>query len=226
MIIERLISYISDDIKALNYGEVYGGVARTQRVKEFEDAKLGVTIYKKFPISCAISGDVEPNKTVQRFRDLIPNDGKKSILYWEVLQGMKDVGGFAPNTKNAPNEQVRVMRGRARLVGWLNLKRLGVSNCNSAADAIFPLLPIVTQQKAYPAIPLQNTKVRYRLDNIVPRDISIFSKYTYDPLEYTFTYPFDYFAMDISIELILPLGCVPQFPISNEITCVDYTVVS
>ncbi len=226
MIIERLLSFIAAEIQALNYVEVYGGVVRTHRQKEFEDSDLNVSVYKKFPISCGAVGDVPTGQRVQRFRDLIPNDVYKSMLYWEIKKGMQDTGGFAPTTRTGTNEQVRVLKGSARLVGWLNLKKLGVTACNSAADAIFPLLPILNQTIKYPIIPIENAQVRFRLIGEAVRDVAIFSKYTYDPSQYTFFYPYDYFALDVSIELIQPLGCVPDFPISTEIECNDFTVIA
>jgi hypothetical protein len=226
MIIERFIGYIAQQIKDLNFVEVYGGVTRLHQEKTIENQELGITVYKKFPISCAVEGDVAPGKRVQRFRDLIPSDQYKSMLYWEILQGMQDRGGFAANRRTAPNESQRVMQGRARLVGWLNSQALGQTVCNSAADAIFALLPIFKQTLQYPIIPIENAQVEFRVIGEVIRDFSIFSKYTYEPMQHTFFYPFDFFAIDVQIEAIIPLGCIPDFPIANPLPCVDYTVVS
>lgn len=226
MIIERILSYFADEIKALNFVEVYGGVARLHREKVVIDPKLNLEQFKFMPISCAIDGDVAPGKRVQRFRELSPNDKYKSILYWEVSQPFTDQGGFRSDRRSAANEKQRVMKGRARLIGWLNLQKLGVTACNSAADAIFALLPVLHRRLQYPTIPIENAEVEIKVISEVAREFSIFSKYSYSPMQYTFFYPFDYFAIDVEVSAILPLGCIPDFPIANPIDCVDFTVVS
>jgi hypothetical protein len=226
MILEKLIDLISPQLTALPWVEVYGGMTRIQETVEWVDDATGAQKIKRIPISCAVSGDVQSGKSAQRFRDLIPDGSRKSMLYWEPIQGMTDAGGFRAGASDSQNEGVRLMKGKARIVGWLNSKLLGKTDCNVAADAMMSLLPIFRQDIEYPVATVENSRVRFRVDKEVIRDIkTIFGKYDYQDVQNSFLYPFDYFAMDIKIEYILPLACIPPFELETPIQCIDYTVV-
>ena len=216
MIFEKIIKLISSKITALDWVEVYGGTARMHREKvssgDFGD------IYKKYPISCEISGDVPTGCVVGKFRSLVPNSRYKSLLYWELISSLSDSGAFKGT------ESTRVLKGTARLIGFINQSKFGSTDCNVVADAQLALWKVLNDILKYPDFPIENGQLCIRVKGEVPRE-ELFSKYDYQPIEHTFFYPFDVFGLDVNFELILPLGCIPEFTFEPEI-CVDFNTVS
>lgn len=204
--IGSILQILGEDIKALAWVERYGGLVKTY------------TNHNKqtFPISCEVSE--ADCRSDQRYQDLIPNDNKKSILYFEELGSLTDQGKDNKHTKR------RKFVSEVRLVGWLNLQSLGLTACNASDEAIRSLLPLLLKEDHIISGGLLDGGVlNTRISKIPPKQHEqIFAKYNYAQNKAYWMYPYDFFAIDIKINLNLSL-CDYTFITNAAIECVDNT---
>lgn len=216
MLIEALINLgLGPDITALSWVDRYGGVVQT-----FKDVTgmntEGDAVIKRFPVSCAVNqADCNNN---QFYQALVPDSSKSSIVYWEVISGMSDSG------QQQSTEVIRRLQGTVRLVGWINKDRLGLTGCNSAADAIMSLWAIIKRKRIVKLTtpPYDNSTLYFRVSQEVNRDANIFGNYDY-PTDWNYLFhPYDYFALDVEVRFET---CFPTYdvPTGTEIVCTDYT---
>ena len=104
------------------------------------------------------------------------------------------------------------------MVGWLNLAKLGVTDCSWSAIAVL-------------AIIAQLPDTYFNLNNVYTRCIiteiseaeklpAIFSKYSYDEAVTQYLlHPFDYFALDITIDYVVPRACIDAIILNPAINC-------
>jgi len=215
MLIQTAIEVLTPQLVALGWVENYGGVV--QRIAlPIQNNNDGMK-YKNIPVACGVSFD-DCNKN-QRYTALSPDSSKKSVLYWEVLQGFTDRGNDGQQRRR------RVLQGRARLVGWLNAAKLGKTQCNTAADAMRSIVPILYQDFKAAALPalFENSRIEFNLIGEQPKSRAIFSPYDYDKnIDGFLLYPYDYFAVDVEIKVYLSL-CDYSFTPDAQIDCVDYS---
>jgi len=201
---------ISSDILALPFVDKYAGIVRTVTLGVGD----GVTSTdKKFPISC----DVTPAdcNNPASFQDLVPDDSKKSVIYWEELQPMQVVG-YTP-TKDYFN---RKMQGTARLVVWLNLAKLGQTNCNTPIQILLELERVITKQLKITGGEFDGNLTWIMPSKIVPSDINtIFGKYTYPTKKNYYLYPFDFFAIDVTFTIYQCLSKGATVVINPSVDC-------
>jgi len=167
-------------------------------------------IINKFPVACDVNG-VSCDEG-GRIKDLIPNDAKKSVIYFE------DLGGSLFQTKSGNDLK---FTSRIRLVGWLNLKKLGKDDCSVTAKVVAHLITRMesTKEINYPPF----TRLKIKVLNQVPKSAAIFSKYTYAQTRAQFLiYPFDYFAIDFLVTYSINKNCVPEFDAGVEDECNDF----
>ena len=223
--ISSAIKFIGDQISALDWVEVYGGLVQTIRMKQ-GDAENDV--YNVFPISCDVSeADCVEN---QKYQDLIPDDSKMSIVYFETTTGLQD-NGYLTIKGNSKNKGYRVFKGNVRLVAWLNSTKLGTdSTCNTSDMAMRSIIKLLNKEfgpNTFPAGSLfENSYINFNIAGILPKDHRvIFGRYNYLDSNGYWMYPFDFFAIDLSLTINLAL-CDYDFPDNgipiNPNECVDY----
>jgi hypothetical protein len=215
MLIQEALNLLTPSLTALSWVERFGGVTR-KITKSFQDEKDG-TIQKSFPISCNVT-DIDCN-TNQRYTELVPDNSKKSILYWEVTQGFTDQG------EDGGLKKRRVLKGTARLVCWLNTDLLGVNECNTAATAMRSLLPFLYAQieSGNAGALFEKARIKFEFVNEDVKDKAIFSQYNYGKNPDSFLlHPYDFFALNVNIFAYLPL-CPYAFVTAAPIACTDYS---
>lgn len=213
MLIQDAIDLLTPSLTALPWVEFFGGV--TQRVSIPQSDGNGGTIYKNIPVSCSFTAS--DCNVAQRYQALTPNSSKKSVLYWEVTQGLTDQG-----SKDG-QRQKRILTGSARLVGWLNTNKLGINECNTAADAMRSLLPLMYARVDgfAPGSPFYNSKVVFEFAGEDIKDSNIFGAYDYGNNKDGFLlHPYDYFAIRVNIAVTLSL-CDYSFTPDTPIECID-----
>ncbi len=218
------LKYIGDDIEALDWVEVYGGLVQTVKIRQPDSNN---DVYNIFPISCDVSE--EDCNTNQRYQDLIPNSNKRSIVYFEQLTGLVDRGGV--RIGNSTNRFRRVYTGTVRLVCWLNMQLLGVNECYGSDIYMRSLLKILYQDLNSNNFPddsiFKNGDIQIKVQQFVPKDYRvIFGKYNYLESTGYWMYPYDYFAIDLAITITLPL-CdfdAPTPPVNPD-ECIDYSKI-
>lgn len=163
---------------------------------------------KSFPVDCDVTNDDCLNG---RYTDLVPNSKYLSVAYFED-EGIRPIG-----------QDIRDFTFEASLkfICWLNLKKLGKTNCSNSALAYLNIL------KVFPTSYFNQTvnAVPYSRILITPdgQDIKspqIFSKYSYDEEKTQFLmYPYDYFSMSINVRFSISKACVPDWTNGAEIIC-------
>lgn len=218
MLIQEILNLLTPDITALGWVERFGGVTRLLTMG-FGENERGIMQYKTFPISCSVS-DVDCVQN-QRYQDLVPDSSKKSVLYWEVEQGLTDSGQLRER------RNLRSLRGRAKLIGWLNTDLLGVNECNTAAKAARSILPILYKQitAGNAGALFDKATVDFQFSGEAVKDKAIFSHYNYgSDVDAYLLHPYDFFALTVDIQVNMPL-CDYTFETSTPIDCTDYSAL-
>ena len=194
-IVKNIIPYL----EALNFSEVVGGIATTiSQNKPIKDNKI---IVKKFP---AYYNENKTTCNASDYIDLVPNSNKRSIIYFEN-NGIK----ISPINGNIIECVADV-----RLVCWANLKKINDTFIN--AD-ILKLLVIQAMPSSLSNV-LPYSFIRIQLTGEETKNVSIFSKYTYNEEEKQYLiYPFDYFALNYEISFYVGKNCIDPILISPAV---------
>jgi hypothetical protein len=211
MLIQEAANLLTAAITALQWVERFGGVVRKISMPQ-QNGTDGVT-YKNYPVSCSVT-EVECNRN-QRYTELCPDSSKKSVLYWEVLQAFTDYGAHREIRKQ------RLLKGRLRLVGWLNTNKLGLNDCNSAAKAIRSLMPVLFQKFKDIGGLFENSSVEFEYAGEEIKDSAIFQAYDYPKnIDGLLMHPYDFFAINVDVTCILNL-CNYTLTPNVPINCID-----
>jgi len=202
--------------------EKYGGLVQTLEVKTTIDPEKGTQKVEKWPISCEVN-QTECNEPSDTYRDLIPDDSKASILYFEEVQPMSFQGFVSAGGSVVRNWQR--YSGRVRLVVWLNAARLGIGsqNGNYVCDWSYPfqdqMLKLINTKGKATSGSFDGGVYDIRPSGLVRKDLGIFSKYTYNQYKNYYRYPFDYFAIDFDIDIQFCAGKNTTIPTGAVINC-------
>lgn len=189
-------------------GRIAGLVRVVSMHQQNPNSLLGVNI-NKFPVSCNVSvRDCVSNK----MHHLVPDSSLKSLIYFED-------GGATPIGKSSRGMK---FSGRMRLICWLNLNKLGQTSCNASVYPMAQVIKLLDEIKNANTAPI--TAMSVREIGIVEKSAAIFSKYTYREEKNQFLlYPYDYFALDLTVEYEIPFACINDDWINTEIECTDNT---
>ena len=212
MKIKYLIDTIlTPKIAVLDFVDRYAGIVRTINIAEGNGTETGIV--KRYPVACDVTGADCANIGI--YQDLVPNDTKKSVIYWEMIAPMSNVG--YTSTRNFFEKR---FRGTARLVVWLNLAKLGIENCTDAVN-IIPILEkeITTRGKIMGGV-FDGAQLRIQPLKMVAQEINtVFGKYDYNKLKNFYLYPFDFFAIDVQFTLEQCLDKGGNFPVLPAQDC-------
>lgn len=201
--IDILIKHILPTIEGLPFADLVAGVVRIAARRVGEEGEL-----QTFPIACNANADeCDQNGT---YMQLVPDDAKRSIIYFEDNGYFKSGQGLT----GLPEYTAQV-----RLIGWLNLKELGQPACSSASQAVGAII------KALPAsIPSTNDNAFFNVsisfNGEEKRGDNLFSQYTYDmPRTQYLMYPFDCFGINLELKFTLNKKCLPDVEVGNKDIC-------
>ena len=215
--INAVLELIKSTITEKPFVERYGGLV----IRVNNESSNGRPCY--FPVSC----NVEAAQCFEqgRFLDLMPNSEYSSLFYWECIKDLTLQS--AGSRKN--NEQVH--RGTIRLVGWLNLVKLGwAGECDRAEKVAYELLRDIEAGNRYTmASPFIGSSVDMCFSSLVCRDPAIFSKYSYDEkkLMSCLLGLYDFFAIDLDVKIHTKLNCIEDNVLGTpgELDCIDLTTL-
>lgn len=190
---------IVNSLVSLPFIDKYAGCVRIGQYKDKDKVK-------KFPISCATSADAceGPNS---RYLDLCPDDTKKSVLYLEenFLRVSKREGNYI------------YFEGSFDLVCWINMPKLGYTDCSYSATAI---LGIMKKLGVKPFNESVYSLIKIDVAGQRPKNINPFSKYTYDETITQFLlYPYDFFVLTLNVSFRCDLRCLQVTPIGVPLNC-------
>jgi hypothetical protein len=198
---------ISPNIQALDFVDRYASVVKTINIS------IGDSV-KRYPIACDVTEQDCANNG--RYQDLVPDDSKMSVLYWEELQPMQ-VSGFTP-TKTFKN---RVFKGSARLIVWVNLAKMGQTSCTTPIEVLLELEKAITQNIQITSGVFQNSRVEILPTRTEGNIDTIFGKYSYPKTKNFYLSPFDFFAIDVSFTITQCLTKGASFVLSPSVDCAN-----
>ena len=184
---------LSPQISVLPWVGRYGGIVNT--IYRQQKGKGDSFITKKFPVASDITNQDCTSLSIDH--DLVPNDQYNSVVYWEEVTPMQNIG----ETKTKKFTEKR-FRGTARLVCWVNKAKLGIDPNTTLINAVAELEAIISTRGKITGGTFNNSQIKIEPKGAVKHDIkTIFGKYDYDELKNYYLYPFDYFAIDFTFTL-------------------------
>ncbi len=188
----EIANILKEEIQGLPFIDRLGGLVKVIRKQEVTDKG---TIVKSFPVDC---GTTLQDCNTGKYKDLIPNSKYKSIHYFEDL-------GI---TISGQDQATFTFDAKLKLVGWLNLKKLGKTDCSVSHLAQAAILKKI-RSKNFNDVSRGITNIQIRCTGIDPKTSVIFSKYSY-PEEVTqyLMYPFDYYAMNFNVSFTVSTSCI------------------
>lgn len=205
---------LSPEIELLSFVDRYAGMVKTMNIIIPDGTEKGVQ--KRYPVACDVTASDCNNTGI--YQKLVPDDSKKSVIYWEEVMPMQNAGYTMAN-----DFYTKKQIGTARLVVWLNLNKLGIDNCKDAILTLPSLEKILTKKFKI------NDGGLYNGDLLViqPKGIvkktpkNIFGKYTYPENSQYYLYPFDYYAIDVQFELHQCLAKGGDFNLLPSVDCLN-----
>lgn len=207
-------TFLSPQIGALDWVGRYGGVVKTM-YKEFEDQNDKFKT-KRFPVASDVLAKDCDNLSV--LQDLVPNDNYKSVVYWEELSPLTNVG-YTQSKKFTEKK----FKGTARLIVWLNLAKLGITNSKDGFLVIPSLEKILTVKGKIQGGVLEGAHLWIEPKQIVNQDINtVFGKYDYPKtINYYLGSEFDFCAIDVEFTLEQCLSNDTVLPILPSVDCAN-----
>lgn len=203
---------IRSTITGLNFVERYGGIVRPVTVERA--GRDGNRFSDVYPVSryanlktCFDTGD--------NLDDLIPDDRYKSIAYWEQRSNVDVVPGGA-------KDQYWRAAVDLRLVVWLNLYRLGLTNY---ADTDKMELQALKEVRNLAGTQIVDGVYRFAIHSVNPRPVireprNVFAPYSYNEKEWAFHFPYSFFAVDFTFNLMFAAGCIQAVELGEESECI------
>jgi len=212
MKIQYLIdTQLSPELEALDFVDRYGGLVKTMNILMPTDGDN--TVQKRYPVACNVSAKDCENTGI--YQNLVPDDSKKSVVYWEEVTPMQNSG-----YTQLRDFYTKKMIGTARLVVWLNLNKLGISNCTDAILTLPPIEKIITKKINIIGGIYDTNLLMVQPKGMVKKSPkNIFGKYTYPDNAQYYLYPFDYYAIDVQFELHQCLKKGGVFPVNPSVDC-------
>ena len=164
------------------------------------------TIIKSFPISS--NTYLEECKKPGAYKDLIPNSKYGCMVYLEEETGVD----FISEDRNGKKYSTAFL-----LVGWINQKKLGTSDCSVTGKIVNTIINALTikpfNRDIYQSIIIEVTGQN-------PKSLNPFSKYTYDEENTKYLMaPYDYFILKVEVIVNVNLACIEPFQKRTEIIC-------
>lgn len=172
---------------------------------------FGTDAVKTFPVSMALSAAQCFNQG--KYANLVPNDRYKSVAYLEGLGSPAQIG-----FKDAKKGVARISQA-AKLVVWLNLQKLGITN--QADIGLLALAAVDALQATYP-ISYGGATGRMEVLNATVRldRNGAFGGYSYVDKQALFMWPYGFFAVEFQAIIELPRKCLEPIESMQPIECI------
>lgn len=215
--IATAISAVSGTLTNLGIIDRYGGLSIP--VTFAQEVAEGRIVRKVYPVREGVNADTCYNRG--KYEDLVPADHYKNLVYWEELSGM--VKTTPPASLGLPRNYV-YLRGSARLVYWLNLPKMGKNHdvYRTVGDQFaWSLIDALCGSFTIASGVFTNTTVKFENARQHTRNVSIFSKYSYnlEDLGKYVLYPHDFGAIDFDVTMIVPKRCIEPLTLETPIEC-------
>lgn len=203
------------NLTGLNFVERYGAVAMPVTAK-FErsstgSAELPTFGERTFPVSC----DLTETECFEqgKYKNLVPNDAYMSVAYLEQ-QGGATVQAEGPKFNELTATE------RVRFVCWLNMKRLGIDNCEgTTAFELAAIDALIGEHRA--EVDGLNVAVLIRTVRVLPKSpAAVFGAYSYAGMRWAFFWPYDFFAVEFDAVTRVNRSCIADVTLGTPVNCV------
>lgn len=185
-------------LKDLSYKDILAGLAQPVIDKKYTDDSR-MPLARKMPVTYDVTG--HKNTALGMERELVPNQGKKSIIYCEDF-------GTSPDPRGKAGSMAQITN--IRVVAWLNKQKMGLGVHDEITAKC--MREMITQICRGSAINYQGiTRLFFTQGRILIQNAEIFSRYNYDEAESQYLRPpFEYFAIDFQAKYtVIGNGCMP-----------------
>jgi hypothetical protein len=190
------ILLVTEKLSSISYIDKKSGIAKVYSMVKEGDGGKAVT--KRIPVSTYTTAQQCNNKTIRQY-DLIPDSRLKGLLYFEEIAPIRPIEKKAAGTR---------YESKLRLICWLNPVLLD-SDTSAAGVSIKVMTDIIsklTNEQFFHDPSQYFSSVNVTVDNIPEKSAQLFSRYDYDEkVTQYLMYPFDYFAIDLSIKYLVPV---------------------
>jgi len=175
----KIANLVVGYIDELSWIDKIAGMTQIARVSQQSGESK---VEKRFPISCSV--DYEAACKSGTYDELSPDSRYRSVVFFED-------GSFSLANKIG---KALYYESRIRLIGWLNLCKIE-DNCGNSGDYVLDII------RSLPSVPVNigdMLGVFIEITNQLPRDASIFGKYTFNEKQTQYLmYPYDFFALEV-----------------------------
>lgn len=209
--IKTIVDLFQAQIQALPFVGNYGGLVRVITQNKVIDEKTGATKRIVFPVTCNAPSDCWKHGF---HRAITPDSRNKSIFYFETVQEPAFVKYDGPKMNRL------LYSGKIRLVGWLNLPKLGFEKDCSIDEGIFyaDFMEMLPGRYSIGGN-FASSMVQIGEPSIVPKE-RVFSSYTYSDVSKNLLYPYVYFALDFPLAISINKLCLVSPTIAAPVDCV------
>lgn len=196
--VKEIVNIMVHKLAGLPFLDLVAGVA--QSVIDVRADDENIKIVKKMPVSYDVLGGKSAILGMER--ELVPNSGRKGILYFEDFGSDIDSNGratpaFTPLISNI------------RLVCWLNKKKMALDKYDEiTAVCMAEIIRRVVSGTGFNGNGV--TRLFVSVGRIPIQDAAIFSRYNYLEAELQYLRPpFEYFAIDFVAKYSIATNCLP-----------------
>lgn len=198
--IEAIIKTIDNQLKGLDWVDIYGGLTETwERYIETTNGNAKET----FPVT---RGTMMANCGEDCQNLLTPDNTKKNVLFWTLLN---DAVPSIPDNISRANRPVRYTQS-ARLIVWLNFTACDVCDYSAYAYYAALLMEMLNNARFIATTPV-GISGRMKVASMPTKDYrTVFSEWTFGLNQELFTWPYDFFALDVNFEWITNEVCTKE----------------
>lgn len=201
---KEIASVLKSRLSGLPFLDTLAGLAQPViDVKMRDDDNF--KIVKKMPVSYDVAGP--KNTFLGMERQLVPDQSRKSILYFEDF-------GTVPDTSGRAGARSLSFISTLRVVCWINKTKLVNYKYNELTAVC--MAEIINRLVIGTAINMNGiARLMVSVGRIPIQDAAIFSRYNYDEAELQYLRPpFEYFAIDLNCKYQVVRGCLPNINLS------------
>lgn len=220
--LRSLIEVLRPDIIKLPFVERYGGLAYPvqKQMEGYDEDGNTSDLVQTFPISSDLYG--ENCFDTGRYRDLIPDDSVASIFFFEDQSGLRKSPSSSIASKRRVGRKIYQYHdyvGTVRLIGWLNLPKLGIDITEGGVQIVNSLMKFLNLEYKNIQDPFPIHRIKFNVTSQEVKSSSIWDRYSFENVAELFLYPFDYFSLIVEVNATIMDGCIPDFIPQAEIDC-------
>lgn len=198
--VKELCAILKGRVADLPFLETIAGLVQPVMDVRYAGTNQDIKIVKKMPVSYDFVDGKDEILGMER--QLVPDQGRKGMLYFEDFGTVPDTGRDVPANKIALITKVRV-------VCWMNKNAM----VNYAYNEITAVTAAAVINKLCTGNATSSNgivRLMVSLSAMPIQDINIFSRYNYHEAELQFLRPpFEYFALDLNCKYRIEPRCLP-----------------